>query len=220
VFSSTREGRENLYVKSANGATEEKKLFDAWALFTRAETWTPDGSALVFNTLTRATGLDLWLYPMKGDGKPKPLLQTRFNESNANISPDGHWISYRSNETGRSEMYVRSFPDMGVKVRISDDALGTMDAGVLFWTEWSRDGKEIVFPGTDAQTVVSVTVSTAGGFHAEPPRALFRLPLTSYNTMLVTVPGGGKFLLFGADAGAIPTAHTVILNWTALLSQK
>jgi serine/threonine protein kinase len=217
VFASSRGGRENLFVKPANSASEETMLFDSGALFTKPEVWLADGSGIVYSTLSRATGLDLWLYLIK-EKVTKPLLHTRFNEGYASFSPDGKWMCYMSNETGHNEVYVRSFPDMGEKYRISDDRLGASDSGIFYWSCWRSDGTEIVFPGRDLLTVVSVTVSTHGGFHAETPRTLIHLPLNTY--YVAVTPDGQKFLSFAPDTGGIPPAHSVVLNWTALLRQK
>jgi Tol biopolymer transport system component len=217
MFVSSREGRENIYVKPANSATEEKRLVDSGALFTKPETWAPDGKSVIFNTLSGETGVDLWLYDLESGAPPKPLLSTRFNESDADISPDGRWMVYRSTETGRSEMYVRSFPEMGEKYRISDDALGTFDASLFFWTLWRNDGREILFPGSDGLTMVSVEIGPGPGFHAGTPRALFRLPVNTFNVAIV--PNGEKFLAFAPDTGGIPPAHSIVLNWTRLLER-
>jgi len=108
---------------------------------------------------------------------------------------------------------------MGEKHRISDDALGTSDAVLLsYWITWRSDGKEILFPASDRMTVVSVPVKTAGGFQAEEPRALFRLPVNTF--YVAAVPTADKFLSFSPDTGGIPPAHSVVLNWPALLTQK
>jgi serine/threonine protein kinase len=217
VFVSAREGRENIYIKPTNSSTEEKRLVDSGALFTKPEAWTPDGKAIVFNTLSRETGMDLWLYDLAGDSAPKALLSTRFNESDADISPDGRWMLYRSNETGRSELYVRSFPEMGEKHRISDDVLGTFDGTLFFWGEWRKDGREILYPGADGSTMVSVEIGPGPGFHAGTPRALFRLPVNTFNVAIV--PDGRKFLAIAPDTGFTPPAHSVVLNWTRLLER-
>jgi len=188
-------------------------------LFTKPEAWAPDGRAIVYNTITGETGTDLWLFPMESNSTPRALLSTPFDESGAAISPDGRWMAYRSNETGRYQVYIRSFPDMAEKHRISDDALGTSEAvQVSYWITWRSDGKEILFPGSDRITVVSVPVKTAGGFQAEEPRALFRLAVNTF--YVAVVPTADKFLSFSPDTGGIPPAHSVVLNWPALLSQK
>ena len=219
VFSSAQDGRENIFVKAADSGSEEKRLFMSKTLFTKPEAWAPDGRAIVYNTITGETGTDLWLFPMESNSTPRALLSTPFDESGAAISPDGRWMAYRSNETGRYQVYIRSFPDMAEKHRISDDALGTSDAVLVsYWITWRSDGKEILFPGSDRITVVSVPVKTAGGFQAEEPRALFRLAVNTF--YVAVVPTADKFLSFSPDTGGIPPAHSVVLNWPALLSQK
>jgi Tol biopolymer transport system component len=156
VFSSAQDGRENIFVKAADSGSEEKRLFMSKTLFTKPEAWAPDGRAIIYNTITGETGTDLWLHPMESNSTPRRLLSTPFDESGAAISPDGRWMAYRSNETGRYQVYIRSFPDMAEKHRISDDALGTSDAVLLsYWITWRSDGKEILFPGRRAPGAIS-----------------------------------------------------------------
>jgi Tol biopolymer transport system component len=215
VFVSNREGRENLFIKPASSAREEARLFDSGTLFTKTEGWSPDGRFIVYGTLTKETGLDLWVYPLDG-GAPKPLLATRFNESDAGVSPDGRWMFYRCDETGRSEIYVRSFPDMGEKYRISDNVLGASNSSYFFWIAWVGD--EIIYPAADGRTVVSVRVTTGAGFHADPPKAVFQLPLNVF--WLAVHPSGTRFLGTGPDTGGLPPMHTVVMNWTRLLPRE
>lgn len=137
AFASDRRGREVIYMKSVDGSAEEEPVVDIGALFTKPEVFTPGGSGLVFSVLTEKTNNDLWLQPLTGDRKPVPLLETRFNESDALLSPNGKWIVYRSDESGRSELYAQSFPQMGEKRRISSDARGVSDSQ-NFISEWCR----------------------------------------------------------------------------------
>ena len=216
AFVSTREGPEKLYIKPANSSKEEELLVDPGVLFTKAESWSPDGYYLVFNTLSKDTGLDLWIHEMGSQSPPTKLLATRFHEGDAVISPDGRWMMYRCDESGRFDMYVRSFPGMGEKHRISDDALGPSASPADFWNEWSADGREIIYPAADNRTIVSVAVSIGASFQAEPPRAVVRLP---FNTFWVSMdPSGQKFLVTGPDTGDLPSAHSVVMNWTRLLN--
>ncbi|HET6349681.1 MAG TPA: protein kinase [Candidatus Krumholzibacteria bacterium] len=215
VFGSSRDGRENLFLKPADGSSDEKRIIDTGELFKQPECFTPDGSGLVFNTLSQATSRDLLLYSLK-DGSIRPLLNSRFREADAAISPDGRWMVYRSNESGRSEMYVRSFPGMTEKQRISDNTLGVWDTDGSVWVAWR--GREILFPGSDQQTVVSVDVSTGPQFHAAPPRALFRLP--SKPSGIMVAPDAQRLLVFEPDTRGAPNTDTVILNWTQLLERR
>jgi serine/threonine protein kinase/Tol biopolymer transport system component len=218
VFVSNREGREQIFVKPASGAQEERKLFDAKELFTKGETFTPDGKFLIFNELNKTTGLDIGIYEPGASSSPAGLLATRFHEADAIISPDGRWMAYRSDESGSWQMYVRSFPDMTEKYRVSSDRLGASSTAADFWVHWRADGREIVYPGADNRTLVSVAVTTGASFHAGEPRALLRLPL---NTFWVAMhPSGDKFLVTSPSIGGTPEAHTVVMNWTRLLDRN
>ena len=125
---------------------------------------------------------------------------------------------YRSDESGRFEMYVRSFPDMGEKHRISDDALGVSNSPSDFWNSWRPDGREIVYPAADTRILVSVPVTTGATFQFEAPRVLMRLP---FNTFWVSMdPSGQKFLVTGPDMGELPPAHSVVMNFSHLLGRN
>src|SRR5262249_23142657 len=136
--------------------------------------WTPDGSALAFVEAQRETGWDIWLLPLGGDRQPRPLRQTRFYESHPAFSPDGRWLAYSSNESGRLEVYVQPYPGPGVGKPISSGG-GTAPA-------WSSNGREIFYmtlPTNEAAGVVAlmkmmaVPVTTEPTFVAGAARTLF-----------------------------------------------
>ena len=115
-------------------------------------------------------------------------------------------------------MYVRSFPDMADKYRISNDALGASSTPAEFWCSWSRDGREIVYPAADNRTLVSVAVTIGNAFHADEPRAVFRFPL---NTVWVAMhPSREKFLATTPSLAGTPPAHTVVMNWWRLVDRN
>ena len=101
-----------------------------------ASDWSRDGSYLLFSTQSAETGWDSYALPMKGTNRtPVALLKTKFDELFPTFSPDGHYIVYSSNESGRSEVYAQEFPDARTKSQISTDGGGQ--------PYWSGDGKEI-----------------------------------------------------------------------------
>ena len=110
VFSSRRNGKWSLYEKPANGTGREQLLLES-DLPNTPMSWAPDGQTLVYWVVDPNTGRDQWVLPFTGDKKPFPLLQTSFIELHSQISPNGKWIAYRSNETRRQEIYVRPFPN-------------------------------------------------------------------------------------------------------------
>lgn len=214
VWVSDRSGNENIYIKASDGTGEDRPLVQGAALFTKPTAFSPDGEYLVYNTLTQETGFDIWLLPMTGDERePRKFLATRFNEYDAVVSPDGNWIAYRSDESGRFEVYVQRFPEGGDKYRVSARGAGT------YGTEGSLLGfadDEVIFRAPDEVTVMSARVSAEPEFHAEAPRTLFRLPQGTVSATMA--PGGERFLAVVPTGGQTPAMY-VVTNWSAALEQ-
>ena len=93
VFGSVRAGKWGLYLKSANGAGAEERLVES-NVSIAPMSWSPDGRSIVYWVNDPNTQYDLWLVPLSGDRKAVPLLQTPFNESHGQVSPDGKWLAY------------------------------------------------------------------------------------------------------------------------------
>jgi hypothetical protein len=157
---------------------------------------------------------------MSGDRKPFPFSQTAFSEEQGQFSPDGKWIAYASDETGRPEVYVQSFPATGVKSRISNNG-GTQP-------RWRGDGKEIFYLGADRKMMAAPIISTGAHFESGTPGALFQTKMASIDGELgpyiifnYAVTGDGKRFLMNEPAGeeAWP-AISVVLNWTSTLGAK
>ena len=206
-------GPSSLAVKAADGTGEEKILLKGETVTVPTD-WSRDGRYVAYTQANKEGNLDLWALPVSGEGKPILVLQTPFNESNGMFSPDGRFMLYQSNESGRIEIYVRSFPGPGGKWQIS--TAGGADP------HWSADGKEITYRTLD-QKVTSVEVKTNGdAFEAGVPRTLFlgRFQPGTVRNRYAPAPDGQKFLVvspLGRDAMA-PT--TVVLNWWMALEKK
>ena len=125
VWPSTRGGGGvDLYIKAANGTGKDDLLVKMGTLLGWASDWSRDGRYLLYQRPGEKTGQDLWIAPQlpegaSGDRKPFPYLQSQFDESEGKFSPDGRWVAYVSNESGRNEIYVQSFPLTGAKFQIS-----------------------------------------------------------------------------------------------------
>src|SRR5262249_31061616 len=128
--------------------------------------WSADGKYLAFDSLTGNHGTDIYIADFSKGGKPQPWLASPFNEAYATFSPDGHWLAYVSDESGRDEVYVRSFPEPRTRIQISTQG-GT---GPL----WSRDGKELFY--TFGRQMMDVNISYNPEFSASVPRKLFDGP--------------------------------------------
>jgi eukaryotic-like serine/threonine-protein kinase len=160
------------------------------------------GGALIFVAVDAKTQSDVWMLPPAGEPQPVPLLQGPFNEDDARCSPDGRWLAYSSDETGRQEIYVTSFPKPGGKWPVSTSG-GTQP-------RWRRDGTELFYVAPDG-TLTSVRVGTGSTFEAGAAAPLFQIRGSSY----APSADGRRFVT--NDPVGEPTAQpiNVVLNWTA-----
>jgi Tol biopolymer transport system component len=175
--------------------------------------WSPDGRFVIYRTVDPKTNYDLWILPLHGDRKPFPFLVTRFQELDAQFSPDGRWVAYASNESGRFETYVQPFPGPGGKWQVSDNG------GVQ--PRWRRDGKELFYVAADSKLMaVPVNVSTDGkSFESGKPQTLFTTRMFSggvrnaFRHQYDVSKDGQRFLINAVSDEAGATPITVILNW-------
>jgi hypothetical protein len=119
IYGSDRSGGRDLYTRRADGAGGEDLLADVPNLFNDPRGVDPAGRTLVYRSLSGTTNEDIWTLALTGEPVARPLLATRFNELDPALSPDGRWIAYRSDESGRFEIYVQPFPAVDRKVRVS-----------------------------------------------------------------------------------------------------
>lgn len=162
AFSSNRAGDFGLYGLSAEGGEAERLTIGSswWEL---SQAWSPDGRALAFSQQHGVTGHDLWVLPLEGERRPKPFLITRFAETGAVFSPDGRYLAYHSDESGRMDVYVRPYPGPGPRWIISP--AGGQDP------VWRRNGRELLYrTGTKGDRMMSVAVDARSTFDARPPR--------------------------------------------------
>jgi Tol biopolymer transport system component len=221
TYVSATAGAENLFWRPADGSGTTDRL--APSEFQQAPgAWTPDGKTLLFMQCDPATGFDIWTLPLEGDRKPHPFLQTPFNEQYADLSPDGRWLAYVSNQSGRAEVYLQPYPGPGARQQISVDG-GTAPA-------WSRDGRELFYittPGVGGQAALTkmmvVPVQSKPAFTAGTPRMLFegRYGATA-NVRGYDVAPDGRFLMVQQkDRPAMRVADMIIVqNWVEELKQK
>jgi serine/threonine-protein kinase len=159
------------------------------------------------------TGNDIWLLPLP-EGEPQPYLRTPFDEAGPMFSPDGRWIAYTSNETGREEVYLRPFRGPGGKWQISTD--GGSEA------VWSPSGREIFFRNGDKMMAVSLA-ATGDRIRAEKPVLLFEAPYDHgfpwYPTYDVAADGR-EFLMIRSEPRPAPTQLNVVLGWFSALRRQ
>ncbi|PYQ67390.1 MAG: hypothetical protein DMF54_04360, partial [Acidobacteria bacterium] len=163
VFTSGTAGVLDLYEKPASGSGEPRLAVRS-ASDKFPTDWTRDGRYLVYHTFGASSTWDIWVAPTDG-GKPFALLASKFTEAQGQVSPDGRWIAYASDESGRFEIYVTQFPQKRGRWQISTAG------GSQPW--WRGDGKELVYLGPE-QTLMSVAVAADDAFQASVPTALFK----------------------------------------------
>ncbi len=173
------------------------------------ESWTATGNILAF-TRMEPTGSDIWVMDMEAR-TARPFMATRFDESRPRFSPDGRWLAYASNESGRSEIYVRPFPGPGQKRLISTE--GGNDA------RWRGDGRELFYRWGDA--ILSADITLAPQLSSSTPRVLFRGPYAAELgwSLWDALPDGRAFVLI-RELAEPRTAVTLVQNWFEQLRSK
>jgi eukaryotic-like serine/threonine-protein kinase len=223
AFTSSRDGSFNLYQKLSNLAAEDEPLLksnDAKA----SSSWSPDGRYLLyFNPVPPA---HQWLLPLSAetDRKPVRVDSSEFNEAAGRISPDGRWIAYTSDESGKQEIYVRPL-DVPAATGASP-ASGTPVTGKWMVSKdggttalWRGDGKELFYLSAVGGNAMAVEVSTSGVFQAGVPKSLFKVPP---GVLFWDVSPDGKRFLMAAPSETAASAQapfTVVLNWQAALKK-
>jgi Tol biopolymer transport system component len=220
ALSSTAGGvEENSFLVSADGSGTPVRLTtcDCPSI---AASWTPDGRTVV--AVEQRGGYDIAVVDV-GTRRATPLLHGKANEYYPDVSPDGRWIAYVSNESGKSEVYVQPFPGLGSRHQISIDG-GTAPA-------WSRDGRELFYTTTtttggqaSVTKMMAVSVRVAPSFVASPPRMLFegRYGATAVVRPYDVSPDGRRFLMVKQKERPPISASQMILvqNWVEELKAR
>jgi Tol biopolymer transport system component len=210
AWASNREGVFHLYEKAASGAGQDALLLKS-DYFKFPTDWSRDGRFIIYREVNPKTKYDVWVLPVgpqTGDQKPFPFLQTEANETAAVLSPDGQWLAYCSDESGRYEVYVQSFPGGGSKRQVSSNG------GI--GPRWRGDGKELFYHAPDGK-LMAVAVKGGASFEADVPVALFefRAGGNVISPYFDVTQDGQKFLLSTIVETEAVTPLTVVVNWAA-----
>ncbi len=208
----------NLMVKETGGGDSKLMVPDS-GNFQFPSDWSRDGRFFAYSQFDTETHFDIWVLSLTDDGKPFPFLRTQFNEVTMKFAPDGRWVAFASDASGRLEVYLRSFPEGGDEVRVS--ASGGSEP------QWRHDGKELFYFSGDGQ-LMAVPVVTGKTITVGKPVALFDLkavgvfdigPIKSgLFPIFDPSPDGQRFVtIVGGNRAALPI--TVVLDWKQELKQ-
>jgi Tol biopolymer transport system component len=173
--------------------------------------WSNDGQTILFVRYGKTPGA-VWMLPMSGDHQPKPLMEsTAFEQTWPTFSPDGQFIAYVSLESGKPEIYVRSFPASG-KWQISN--------GGGNFPRWRADGKELFYLSEEGK-VMAAQVKSENPFQIAVPQELFQTRIKfAFGYGYAVTHDGTRFLINSPSEANNPAPLTVVINWTASLKQK
>jgi Tol biopolymer transport system component/predicted Ser/Thr protein kinase len=218
------DGRRVLFTKGS--AIFRKEIADSgpgervaeWPVVRRLSDWSRDGRYVLYEGFDSETKRDLWFAQLTPDGRPvegvqpKPYLRGPSSEWHGRFSPDQGWVAYDSDETGRSEVYIASFPDARRRLQVT--------SGGGSFPQWGPGGRELFYISADGMLMVVGLKNVAGGLEtsAPSPRPLFPLTARTYIASPYEVsPDGKRFLVHQAEPN---TTLDVVLNWPALLRRQ
>jgi Tol biopolymer transport system component len=203
----------NIYWRPVDGSAPDEALMTGkWPYYPFS--WTPDGRTLALVSVNPTTFQDIRVLNVDRKGTSEPFLETPFREGGPVFSPDGKWIAYVSDESGRFEIYARPFPGPGEKWLISTDG-GNEPV-------WPKNGKQLFYRAGDS--IMTVDVALTPAFSAGKPRKLFDGPYERSVALWPNFdasPDGQRLLMVRRESRATPPTHiNVVLNWIDELTQK
>ena len=206
-FGSTSEGKWNIHVSDVASGSKPTLLLPP----TRPR-WprdvSPDGRVLLYQELSVTNRNDLKVLSLTGEPLPRDFVASRYDEDEGTFSPDGRWVAYVSDESGRKEVFVASFPDPSHRIRVSSEG-GTQP-------RWSRDGRELFFV-TKSETMMAVPFEPSSGVPTAPPARLFDAPISStfgsHAPLRYDVAPDGRFLIIVRASKDPPPPIVLVFNW-------
>ncbi len=210
AYQSAKSGLDHrIEIQEIGSAAGPVAILSASPTWLYPSSWSPDGRWLAFTRPHSERKMDIYAIRVDSTEYVLPVAVTSARESGAQFSPDGCWLAYQSNETGRTEVYVVSFPEIEGRQQIS--------SGGGYSPRWSHAGGELFFQ--QGRTIMTARVSTAGSvFRWEPPQSLFESPVgvLSYSV----TPDGERFLVVTTNPESPAAEIHVVLNWFEVLKEK
>jgi serine/threonine protein kinase len=212
AYAGSAGGSRAIWTKSVSGG-EAQKLYQSDQAAVPSD-WTKDSQNLILTANSKETGADVWRLPLSGDRTPVPLVQTKFQEGQATVSPDGKWLLYVSLESGNNQTYVRRFPSGEGKWVISD--------GQGVEPRWNSDGRKIYYRHQDS--IMEVDVQPGADFVPGRPKRVMDASIVGAggfdrNPAWTVSLDGSRFLGMVEQKSDAPDTINVIVNWQAALKK-
>jgi serine/threonine-protein kinase len=218
IFTSRRAGYPELFWRPADGTGSDQRLLERGndSVDLIAHGWSADGRQLVFTEVPPSIHCAIGEAAIERPSDVTLLVKSEFCNAHATVSPNGRWIAYRSNVSGREEIYVERYPTLGNRQKISTGG-GTIPL-------WSRDGHELFFSSGDARQMFAVAVQPGSTFVAGRPQVLFEFAMmvAGGGTRPYDIAPDGRFFIIRsgqAEAGSIASNMIVVLNWVEELKR-
>ncbi len=216
VFSSNRTGQFDLYQMLTSGGVEER-LMAASDQIKTPYSWSVDGRVLLYSSLASQGNVDLWIVPMVGDRTPWAFLKTLFREGYGVFSPNGRWVAYQSNESGRPEVYVRPYVRPGASGTAAAGGQWLVSTAGGVFPAWRPDGKELYYLNPAGVMMAARITVTGATLETGTPVVLFPTRIASGGVdaqqgRQYDVAPDGRFLINTMlDSEAAPI--TLLQNW-------
>ncbi len=215
AYASNRNGTFDIFLAPSSGGGPEEMLVHG-ATTSWDPCFSPDGRVLLYESSDPKTQYDLWFFPLLGARKPQPFLRTEASEVHASFSPNGRWLAYASDVSGRAEVYVRAFPSGEGPWQVSTE--GGDQA------QWRRDGSELYYLSPDRRLMAVAVNGEGAAFKAAPPKALFRARvrapgIVAVRNDYVVTADGQRFLINKLVDDPAKATITVVVNWAARLAR-
>jgi hypothetical protein len=215
VYRGTQAGTRNLFMRAVDGSGLEERLTNKENVNQAPESISRDGHWLAYHESGGGTaGIEIWVVPLIGDRTPRRFISGPYSASDGQFSPDGHWLAYQSTKSGRSEIWMRRFPDGDDEHRISTEGGAE--------PMWSSTGRELFFINGDK--MMAVDVNTDAGFAVGVPHVLYQghfARSTVYASNYSVTRDGLRFLRVRPTAPDAPMNQVqIVLNWFEELKQK
>ncbi len=210
-------GRQEIWELDADSPGSVRHLMQTPATFNSVLQVLPDGHSALLRCQGTDTQQDIMLAVPGGAGAVRPLVATQFNEPLASVSPDGRTLAYLSDESGRMEIYARSFPSLSGQRAVSMHGVIGDETASRFYGKpyWRADGREMVFMDADGRTVMSVDVTPGDPAQFGTPHALFRLPRGAGD--FAAGPNLDHFVISLEDESVSSSVNHLIVDWTKLV---